>query len=244
VGFRDCDEPSGTLAESCMPIVSSSVFFSRPINVTGNPMIRYALATALTLASASSFATSYTLEPNYTQAVVHWDHLGFSTPSATLGQATGTLEFDAADPTKSSIKVTIPLSSLNTSVPELDEHLRSADFFDATKFPNATFASTKIEKGDAPNRLVVSGDLTMHGVTKPATLAVTVVRIGVNPRTNLPTIGFDAMTTLKRSDFGLGKFVPQVSDAIPMHVIAQAVDSKALAEYEKAEEAAEKAKKQ
>jgi polyisoprenoid-binding protein YceI len=84
-------------------------------------------------------------------------------------------------------------------------------------------------------------------VTKSVTFTATIVRVGVNPRTNLPTIGLDATTTLKRSEFGLGKFVPQVSDAIPMHVIAQAVDSKALAEYEKAEAAAEKveaAKKQ
>ena len=206
-------------------------------------MIRHAVAAVLTIASAPLFATTYTLEPNYTQVVVHWDHLGFSTPSATLGQGTGTLEFDQADPTRSSIKVTIPLSSLNTNVPELDEHLRSADFFDAAKFPTSTFTSTKIEKGGAPNQLVVTGDLTMHGVTRPVTLAVTLVRIGVNPRSNLPTIGLDATTTLKRSDFGLGKFVPQVSDAIPMHVIAQAMESRALAESEKAEAAAT-AKKQ
>ncbi len=207
-------------------------------------MIRYAIATALTIASAPLFATTYSFEPNYTQAVVHWDHLGFSSPSATLGQGTGTLEFDQADATKASITVKIPLSSLSTNVPELDEHLRSADFFDAAKFPDATFTSTKIDKGDAPNLFVVAGDLTMHGVTKPVTLAATVVRIGVNPRSNLPTIGFDATATLKRSDFGLGKFVPQVSDAIPMHISAQAVDAKALAESEKAEEAAENAKKQ
>jgi polyisoprenoid-binding protein YceI len=210
-------------------------------------MLRHAIAAASALASAPLFATTYSLEPNYTQAVVHWEHLGFSSPSATLGQGTGTLEFDQADPTQSSIKVTIPLSSLNTSVPELDEHLRSADFFDAAKFPTATFVSTRVEKGDAPNHLSVAGDLTLHGVTKSVTFTATIVRVGVNPRTNLPTIGLDATTTLKRSEFGLGKFVPQVSDAIPMHVIAQAVDSKALAEYEKAEAAAEKveaAKKQ
>ena len=63
----------------------------------------------------------------------------------------------------------------------------------------------------------------------------------MNPRNSLPTLGFDATTTLKRSDFGLGKFVPQVGDAIPMHVIAQAVDANAYADYLKAQEAAEKA---
>jgi polyisoprenoid-binding protein YceI len=198
---------------------------------------------ALALTSAPLFATTYTLEPNYTQAVVQWNHLGFSTPSAQIGQGEGTLEFDAADPTKSSVKVTMPLRTLSTSVPDLDDHLRSADFFDAARFPLATFTSTKVENGDAPNQLTVSGDLTLHGVTRQVTLAATVVRIGVNPCNSLPTIGFDATTTLKRSEFGLGKFVPQVSDAIPMHIIAQAVDAKARVELDKAE-AAEKAAKE
>ena len=78
-------------------------------------------------------------------------------------------------------------------------------------------------------------------MTRPVTLAVTVVKIGLNPRSSLPTIGFDATTTLKRSEFGLGKFVPQVSDEIPVHIISQAVDAKAYAEYLKVQEAAEKA---
>ena len=206
-------------------------------------MIRNALAAALTLASAPLFATTYTLEPNYTQAVVQWNHLGFSTPSATIGQGEGTLEFDADEPTKSSIKVTMPLSTLNTSVPDLDEHLRSKDFFETAKYPSATFTSTSVEKGAAPNQLKVTGDLNMHGVTRPVTFAVSVVKNDRNPRSNLPTVGIDATTTLKRSDFGLGKFVPQVGDAIPMHVIAQAVDAKAYAEYLKAEQAAEAAEK-
>jgi polyisoprenoid-binding protein YceI len=196
---------------------------------------------AIALASAPLFATTYTFEPNYTQGVVRWDHLGFSSPAAQFGQGEGTLEFDQADPAKSSVKVTIPLATLNTSVPDLDEHLRSADFFETAKFPTATFTSTKVEKGDAPNQLKVIGDLNLHGVTKPATLAVTVVKIGVNPRSSLPTVGFDATTTLKRSDFGLGKFVPQVSDEIPLHITSQAVDAKAYAESLKAEQAAEKA---
>jgi len=202
---------------------------------------RSAVFAALLFASAPLFATTYTLEPNYTQGVVHWNHLGFSTPAAQFGQGEGTLEFDSADPAKSSVKVTIPLSTLNTSVPDLDEHLRSKDFFEIAKFPTATFTSSKVEKGDAPNQLQVSGDLTLHGVTKPVMLAVTIVKTGLNPRTNLATIGFDATTTLKRSDFGLGKFVPQVSDEIPLHMTAQAVDAKAYAEYLKVQDAAEKA---
>jgi polyisoprenoid-binding protein YceI len=202
---------------------------------------RFAFAAVLLLASAPLFATTYTFEPNYTQGVVHWDHLGFSSPAAQFGQGQGTLEFDQADPTKSSVKVTIPLASLSTSVPDLDEHLRSADFFETAKFPTATFTSTKVEKGSAANKLKVTGELNLHGVTKPVTLDVALIKVGNNPRNSLPTLGFEATTTLKRSEFGLGKFVPQVSDEIPMHITSQAVDAKAYAEYLKAEEDKEKA---
>jgi polyisoprenoid-binding protein YceI len=204
---------------------------------------RIALAAALALASVPLYATTYTLEPDYTQGVFRWDHLGFSSPAALFSQGEGTLEFDQVDPTQSSVKVTIPLASLNTGVPALDEHFRSEDFFATAKFPTAMFTSIKVEKGVATNRLKVTGNLSLHGVTKPVTLDVTVIKVGTNPRTNLPTVGFEAMTTLKRSDFGLGKFVPQVSDEIQMHIISQAVDAKAYAEYLKAKAAAKDAAK-
>jgi polyisoprenoid-binding protein YceI len=189
-----------------------------------------ALAVTLALASAPLGAITYTLEPDYTQGVFRWNHLGFSSPAAQFAQGSGTLHFDPADPGKSSVEVTIPLASLNTGVPALDEDFRSTDFFDTAKFPIASFRSTKVVKG-AADHLEVTGDLSLHGVTRPVMLDVTVVKIGTNPRTSLPTVGFDATTTLKRSDFGLGKYVPQVGDEIQMHVISQAVEAKAYAEY-------------
>lgn len=90
---------------------------------------RIALAAGLTLVSSSLYATTYTLQPNYTQGVFRWDHLGFSSPAAQFGQVDGTLDFDSKNPSRASVQVTIPLASLSTSVPELDEHLRTADFF-------------------------------------------------------------------------------------------------------------------
>jgi polyisoprenoid-binding protein YceI len=198
---------------------------------------RLILAAALAAASLPLYATTYTLEPDYTQGVFRWNHLGFSSPAGQFAQGQGTLEFDPADPTRSSVVVTIPLSTLSTGVPALDEDFRSTDFFDTARFPTATFKSTKVEKGAGMDRLQVSGELTLHGVTRPVTLDVTVVKIGTNPRSGLPTVGFDAMTTLKRSDFGLGKYVPQVGDAIQMHLISQAVEAKAYAEYLKAQAA-------
>jgi polyisoprenoid-binding protein YceI len=199
-------------------------------------MNRFAFAAALVLVSAPLYATTYTLEPDYTQGVFRWNHLGFSSPAAQFAQGVGTLEFDQADPAKSSVSVSIPLGSLNTGVPALDEDFRSTDFFDTARFPTAIFKSTKVEK-IAADQLKVTGDLSLHGVTKPVILDVMVVKVGTNPRSNLPTIGFDAKTTLKRSDFGLGKYVPQVGDEIQMHIISQAVDAKAYAEYLKVQAA-------
>jgi len=203
---------------------------------------RFALATALALASASVYATTYTLEPDYTQGVFRWNHLGFSSPAAQFSQGTGTLEFEPADPSRSSVNVMIPLSTFNTGVPALDEDFRSSDFFDTARFPSATFKSTRVERGSLKDQLKVTGELNLHGVTKPVTLDVRIIKIGTNPRTSLPTVGFEAMATLQRSDFGLGKYVPQVSDEIQMQIIVQAVEAKPYADYLKAQEAKEAAK--
>jgi polyisoprenoid-binding protein YceI len=192
---------------------------------------RLALAACLALAAAPLCATTYTIEPDYTQGVFRWSHLGFSNPAAQVSQGQGTLEFDPADPTRASVQVTIPLSSLSTGVPALDEHLRSEDFFEVAKFPTATFLSTKVERGVGKDRLKVTGDLSLHGVTRSVTLDVTVLKVGSNPRTQLPTVGFEATTTRKRSDFGLGAYVPQVGDEIRMQITSQGVEAKGYAEY-------------
>jgi polyisoprenoid-binding protein YceI len=192
---------------------------------------RLALAACLAVVAAPLCATTYTIEPDYTQGVFRWSHLGFSNPAAQVSQGQGTLEFDPADPTRASVQVTLPLSSLNTGVPALDEHLRSEDFFEVAKFPTATFRSTKVERGAGKDRLKVTGDLSLHGITRPVTLDVTVLKVGPNPRTLLPTVGFEAMTTLKRSDFGLGAYVPQVSDEIRLQITSQGVEAKGYAEY-------------
>ena len=198
-------------------------------------MNRLAFA-ALVLASSPVFATTYTLEPNYTQGVLRWDHLGFSYPAAQFAQGTGTLEFDSMEPSMSSIKVTIPIASLSTGVPDLDEHLKSEDFFEVAKFPTATFVSTRVEKSKEMNRFKVTGNLTIRTVTRPVTLEVTLLKIGKNARTEVESIGFDARGTLKRSDFGLGAFVPQVSDEIQLLVTTQAAEAKAQAAFLKAKE--------
>lgn len=196
---------------------------------------RIALAAALAFVCAPLCATTYTLESQHSEGIVRWSHLGFSNPTAQFSLIEGVLNFDQADPTKSSVTATIQLSHLSSGVPDLDDNFRSVDFFDMAKFPTATFKSTKVERGDASNKLKVTGDLTVRGVTRPVMLDVTLNKIGINIRSNLPSIGFEATTTLKRSDFGLGMFVPQVSDAIDIHITCQADEAKAYAKQLKAD---------
>ncbi|GAB3096885.1 YceI family protein [Lysobacter terrae] len=183
----------------------------------------------LTLAAALLFAghafaapVSYKIDPNHTNVLAGWTHFGFSHPTARFNDVDGVIVYDAADVAKSSVKVTLPLSGLASGVPDLDEHLRSDDFFDAAKYPTITFNSTKTEAaGD--NKLRVSGDLTVHGVTKPVVLDVTLNKAGVHPLGNRAAVGFDASTTIKRSDFGVAKFVPNVSDEITIRITTEAM---------------------
>lgn len=205
---------------------------------------RTALLATLALACAPLCATTYTLEPQHSQGVIRWNHLGFSNPTAQFTMVEGSVDFDQADPTRSSAMVTIKLANLSSGVPDLDEGFRSVDFFDSARYPVATFNSTKVEKGAAPDKLRVTGNLTLRGVTRPVTLDVTINKIGVNIRSNLPSIGFEATTTLKRSDFGLGAFVPQVSDEVSIHITCQGDEAKAYAKRlrEDAQAAAKDAK--
>jgi polyisoprenoid-binding protein YceI len=106
----------------------------------------------------------------------------------------------------------------------------SPDFFDAAKYPEATFKSTKVEKGAAEGQLKVTGDLTLHGVTKPVVLDVTVNKVGEHPMRKAQAAGFDATATIKRSEFGIAKYVPAVSDDIKLRITSDAIDAKAYAE--------------
>lgn len=182
---------------------------------------KLALAAAFAAVSfTAAAADKYEFDGGHTNVVFSWNHFGLSNPQARFAKIEGELQLDTADLTKSSVSVTLPIDSIATDVPKFDEHLRSADFFDLAKFPTATFKSTKVEKaGD--NKLKVTGDLTIHGVTKPAVLDVTVNKIGEHPMSKKPAAGFDATTTIKRSDFGIGKYVPNVSDEVKISITTE-----------------------
>lgn len=171
-------------------------------------------------AATAEAADKYTFDPGHSQINFSWNHFGFSNIWARFDKFDGELLLDTQDLTRSSVSVTIPLSAIDTDVEKLDEHLKSADFFDAAKFPNITFKSTKVEKA-GEGKLKVTGDLSIHGVTKATVLDVTVNKIGQHPMMKDDAAGFDASATIKRSEFGVGMYAPNVSDEIAVRITAE-----------------------
>lgn len=188
---------------------------------------RLLLTAALATAATASFAApaTYQLDPAHTDVIAQWSHFGFSNPTMHFGQAEGVLVYDADNVAASSVKVTLPLAGLNSYTAKFDAHLRSADFFDAVKFPVATFRSTAVESA-GEGKLKVSGELTIKDITHPVVLDVTLNKVGENMRKQ-PTIGFDATTVVKRSDFGLGMHAPAVSDEVQIRITTEASVAKA-----------------
>jgi polyisoprenoid-binding protein YceI len=170
--------------------------------------------------SVQAAPVTYKLDPGHTMVLFSWNHFGFSNPTAELGLGSGTLVFDQQHPARSSVDVTLPMSGLDTHVPALDEHLKKADFFDADKYPMVTFKSTRVQPlgGD---KFKVTGNLTVHGVTRPVVLDATLNKLGVHPMTKAQSIGFDATATIKRSDFGVGAYVPNVSDTVKIRITTE-----------------------
>lgn len=185
-------------------------------------------AALLAFAAAPAFAApvTYKIDPTHTTVLAQWNHFGFSNPSASFGNVEGTLVYDAADVARSSVEVTLPLSGLEGFSAKFNEHLRSADFFDAAKFPKATFKSTKVEAA-GEGKLKVTGDLTVKDITRPVVLDVTLNKAADHPMTKAPTIGFDATTTLSRTEFGVGNYAPAVSDEVELRITTEASVPKA-----------------
>lgn len=172
-----------------------------------------ALALSLLAAPALAEPVAYDFDKSHANLSFTYNHLGYSTTDGRFGDWDGTLLIDKDTPANSSVEFTIKIDSLDTFWADRDTHLKSPDFFDAAKFPEATFKSTKVEQ-TGENQLDVTGDLTLRGITKPVTLTVDVLALGDHPMAKKPAAGFAVTTVLKRSDFGMDKFVPYVGDEV------------------------------
>ncbi|EMH6101408.1 YceI family protein [Acinetobacter baumannii] len=181
-----------------------------------------ALASTVTLAAP----VDYKNDPTHTATVFSWNHFGFSTPSANFSDIQGVIKVDNAKPANSSVNVTIPLSSVNTNVPALDKEFQEEAWFNAAKYPNITFKSTKVETKDKKH-FKITGDLTVKGITKPVVLDAVLNKQGEHPMAKVPAIGFNATTSFNRSDFGLGNYVPNVGDKITVNITTEATAASA-----------------
>ena len=187
---------------------------------------QFALAGLFALATLPALAAdTYTIDPTHTQVEFTYSHMGFSNITGRFDTVRGEFLFDPADPTKSSVSITIPVESISTGVDKLDEHLLKADFFDAATYPTATFKSTGVTAA-GEGALKVAGDLTIHGVTRPVVMDVTINKVGTHPMTKANAAGFDASFDIKRSEFGVGGYAPAVSDEVRIEITVEAQQAK------------------
>lgn len=185
----------------------------------GSVVIAQGAATPGTKDVAKVTGGTYAVEPTHTQIVFAYDHMGFSNNMGVIAMPTGTLTLDKANPAASKVSIEVPVANLTTGIPALNEHLAKAEFFDAAKFPTATFVSTSV-KPEGATGATISGNLTIKGITKPVTLDTEFYGAGANPMNKKENIGFVATGTIKRSDFGMGMAVPVVGDAVELKIIA------------------------
>ncbi len=150
----------------------------------------------------SAQATQWKIDPMHSEADFAIKHMAISTVHGTFRGISGTVTFDPADVAKSGVEASIDVTSLDTGVSARDTHLKSPDFFDVAKFPTMTFKSTNVRK--AGDHYDVTGDLTLHGVTKPVVLKLEdpgKPQVGMDGKS--VHRGFTATTTINRNDFGL-----------------------------------------
>ncbi|MBD8050277.1 YceI family protein [Limnohabitans radicicola] len=182
------------------------------------------LATALFAAlagSAIAAPVTYGVDGSHTFPRFSYSHFGYSTQLSSFKNTTGKVVFDAEAKT-GSVDITIDMKAVNTGFEVFDGHLQGEDFFDTAKFPTATFKSTKVVfEGDKPK--TVEGNLTIKGVTKPVTLTVTGFQAMPHPMMKKPAIGANAFTTIKRSEFNAGKYVPYVGDEVRIDIALEAI---------------------
>lgn len=166
-------------------------------------------------------ADNYTIDPTHTWPVFEINHLGFTTQRGRFNKSSGKVTLDIAA-RKGSVELTIDAASIDMGFDKWDEHMKSEDFFDVAKFPTIRFSSDKLlfEGGKV---IAAEGSFTLHGVTKPLIIGVSNFRCATNPITEKPTCGADITATLMRSEFGMNKFVPAVSDEVKIHVPLEAI---------------------
>src|SRR5271157_5361132 len=188
-------------------------------------MSRYLLvitaAIALTV-SAFGQAKTWQIDPNHSAAQFSVRHMGISTVRGAFTKVSGTATYDPADPSKTTLEATIDARSVDTRVERRDNDLRSPNFFDVAKYPTLTFKSKRVEAAGT-GKLKITGDLTIHGVTKEVALDVDGPSAPVTDPKGNSHIGASASTTVNRKDFGVGGSNPMVGEDITITIDVELV---------------------
>jgi polyisoprenoid-binding protein YceI len=176
---------------------------------------------ASALAAPAYAADSYTVDSRHTWPMYEIMHLGFATQRGRFNETTGKILLDRAAK-NGSVNIVIKAASIDTGLDKWDEHMKSEDFFNAAKHPEISFKSDKIVfEGDKPAS--VPGQFTLLGVTKPVTLTLTHFGCGPHPLTKKEVCGADASTTIKRSEFGMTKYLPGIGDEVKLVINVEAM---------------------
>ncbi|MGE3104358.1 MAG: YceI family protein [Lysobacterales bacterium] len=178
---------------------------------------------------ASAAPVPYEFDASHTRIAYAIDHMGLSVMQGRFARFEGSLLLDVNDLPASKVSVSIDVSSIDSGVPKLDEHLQAPDFFDVAQFPRIQFESTKVE--GSGNQFKVTGDLTLHGVTKPVTLDVSMRTVDSHPMRKVPAAGFVARTEIKRADFGIAIYPGMLGDTVQIRI-----DTEAAARGQKTED--------
>ena len=180
----------------------------------------FAFATAM---AAPAFAApeTFVVDGTHTFPRFSYSHFGYSTQVSRFNKTTGKVVLDKAAKT-GSVDVEIDTKSVDTGYDTFNEHIQGEDFLNTAAYPKATFKSTKVVfEGDKPS--TVEGNLTLKGVTKPVTLKVNSFQAMPHPMLKKDAIGANASTTVKRSDFNMGKYAPYVGDDVTIEIAIEAV---------------------
>jgi polyisoprenoid-binding protein YceI len=165
-----------------------------------NRRLAVAALVAALAASAAPAADTYVVDKAHSEATFQVRHI-VTRVRGNFADISGTIQADGAKPEASSVEFTVKTASIDTGVPDRDKHLQSADFFEAEKYPEMTFKSTRI-KPVGKDRYEVTGTFTLRGVSKELTLPVTFLGFAKDPRGN-EKAGFETSVTLNRKDFGM-----------------------------------------
>lgn len=161
----------------------------------------------------------YKIDPYHTQVLFSVSHFGFTNYSGSFSDISGVLTLNPKNIEKSKLDIQIPIASIQTTSSKLTQELQDPDWFDAKQYPTAHFVSTHTVK-TGEKTADVTGNLTLHGITKPVTLHIVYIGAGVNPLNKAYTVGFQITGKINRGDFGIKTYLPKVGDEVDLTIAA------------------------